>query len=92
MPLCFTEYGALMAASILSSPAAIQVSVEVVRAFVRMRELLASHPELSAKVAALEEKYDVQFLEVFEALELLLEGRAEKPERRLGFSAEGGRN
>jgi hypothetical protein len=88
LPFVFTEYGALMAASILNSPTAIQVSVEVIRAFVRMRELISSHKGLSEKLAAMEEKYDVQFLEVFEALELLLERRVEKSDRKLGFSVE----
>ena len=88
LPSVFTEYGALMVAGILNSPTAIRVSVEIIRAFVRMRELLSTHKDLSEKLAAMEEKYDVQFLEVFEALELLLERREEKSERKLGFSVE----
>jgi hypothetical protein len=88
LPFVFTEYGALMAASILNSPTAIQVSVEVIRAFVRMRELISTHKDLSEKLAAMEEKYDVQFLEVFEALELLLERREEKSDRKFGFTVE----
>jgi hypothetical protein len=85
LPFVFTEYGALMAASVLNSPTAIQVSVEVIRAFVRMREILASHRELADKLAALEEKYDVQFLEIFEAIEMLAEVREAKRNRKLGF-------
>ncbi len=85
LPFVFTEYGALMAASILKSSRAIQVSIEVIKAFVRMREMLASHRELAEKLAAMEEKYDVQFLEVFEAIELLAEVKEEKQGRRLGF-------
>lgn len=77
-----------MIASILNSPTAIQVSVEVIRAFVRMRELISTHKDLSIKLAAMEEKYDVQFLEVFEALEWLLEHREEKSGRRFGFSVD----
>lgn len=86
LPSVFTEYGALMAASILNSATAVQVSIEVIRAFVRMREILASHHELAAKLAGLEEKYDLQFLEVFEAIELLAEVKKEKSRRKLGFS------
>lgn len=51
-----------------------------------MREMLASHHELAQKLAALEEKYDIQFLEVFEAIELLAEVREEKQNRKLGFA------
>ena len=85
LPLVFTEYGALMAASVLNSPTAVQVSVEVIRAFVRMREMLATHQELSEKLTALEAKCDIQFLEVFDALEVLTEIREEKRNRKLGF-------
>jgi ORF6N domain len=85
LPTVFTEYGALMAASILKSARAIQVSIEVIKAFVRMREMLASHRELAEKLAAMEEKYDIQFLEVFEAIELLAEVREEKRNRKLDF-------
>jgi hypothetical protein len=85
LPLVFTEYGALMVASILKSSRAIHVSIEVIKAFVRMREMLASHQELAVKLAAMEAKYDVQFLEVFEAIELLAEVREEKHNRKLGF-------
>ena len=85
LPAVFTEYGALMAASILKSTRAIQVSIEIIKAFVHMREMLASHRELSAKLATMEEKYDVQFLEVFEAIELLAEVREVTRNRKLGF-------
>ena len=89
LPFVFTEFGVLMVANILSSSAAIQVSIEVIKAFVRMREMLASHHDLAVKLAALEEKYDVQFLEVFEAIELLAETHEErqheKTRRKFGF-------
>lgn len=86
LPSVFTEYGALMAASVLNSATAVQVSIEVIRAFVRMREILASHHELAVKLAGLEEKYNLQFLEVFEAIELLAEVKEEKKRRKLGFA------
>lgn len=85
LPFVFTEYGALMVASILKSSRAIQISVEIIRAFVRMRDMLTSHQDLADKLAAMEEKYDVQFLEVFEAIEMLAEVREVKRSRKLGF-------
>jgi len=54
MPLAFTEHGAIMAATILNSPRAVEMSVYVVRAFVKLRELLVSHAELASKLEALE--------------------------------------
>jgi hypothetical protein len=89
LPFVFTEYGALMVASILKSPTAIHISVEVVRAFVRMREVIASHREITDKLVAMEERYDSQFLEVFEAIEMLAEVRQVKRNRKLGFVKDG---
>ncbi len=61
MPYAFTEHGAIMAANILNSPRAIQASVEVVRTFLRLRQMLASNSELSRRLDELESKYDRQF-------------------------------
>lgn len=61
LPLVFTEHGALMAANVLNSKRAVEASVQVVRAFVRMRNLLASNAELAKKIEALERKYDSHF-------------------------------
>ena len=72
LPYVFTEHGALMLASVLSSPVAIQASIQVVRAFVRLREILSAHRELARKLAALERKYDVQFKAVFDAIRQLM--------------------
>jgi hypothetical protein len=89
LPNVFTEHGALMAASILNTPRAIDVSVFVVRAFVRLRQLLASHAELARKVDALEKKYDTQFKVVFDAIrQLMTPPNEEKPKRRIGFGRE----
>ena len=60
-PLAFTEHGALMAANVLASKSAIAASVEVVRAFVRLRQMLSSNKELTRKLVELEMKYDRQF-------------------------------
>jgi hypothetical protein len=85
LPLAFTEHGALMAASVLNSPVAVIVSVEIVRTFVRLREALATHRDLARKLEALEKKYDSQFRIVFEAIrQLMAEGA--KPKRRIGFA------
>jgi hypothetical protein len=86
LPWAFTEHGALMAASVLNSERAVEVSVAVVRAFVRLREMLASHVELARKLAALERKYDAQFKVVFEAIRELMKP-LEPKRRKIGFLA-----
>ena len=70
-PLVFTEHGAIMAASVLNSPRAIEASVYVVRAFVKMREVLASHKELVRRLDEMEGKVDRQFKVVFDAIRAL---------------------
>lgn len=81
-PLAFTEYGAIMAANVLNSQRAVDVSVQVVRAFMTLRSAMAAHRDLAKKIDALEQRYDGQFDEVFEALRELL-GRDSK--RPIGF-------
>ena len=88
LPLAFTEYGALMAAGVLNSPVAIHMSIEIIRAFVRLRELLASNRDLAKKLEALEAKYDGQFHDVFEAIHLLMDAGDEKRDRKMGFVKE----
>lgn len=84
LPYAFTEHGAIMAAGVLNTSKAIEVSLYVVRAFVRIREYLATHKELARKLAALEKKYDAQFKVVFDALRQLMTPPG-KPRRRIGF-------
>jgi hypothetical protein len=67
-PYAFTEHGAVMLASVLNSEVAVQASIFVVRAFVEIREYLASHKELAAKIEELETRYDQQFAAVFDAI------------------------
>jgi phage regulator Rha-like protein len=86
-PFAFTEHGASMAANVLSSPRAIQASVQVVRAFVRLRQILASHADLARKLAQLEKKYDRQFKVVFEAIRQLMTP-PEPKKRPIGFLAD----
>jgi hypothetical protein len=72
LPYAFTEYGAIMAASVLNSERAIRTSVQVVRAFVALRAMLVSNVELSHKLNELEKKYDRQFKIVFDAIRQLM--------------------
>jgi len=84
-PYAFTEHGVAMLAAVLNSPRAIQVSIEIVRAFVRLRAMLAGNAELARKLTALEKKYDAQFRIVFDAIRDLMALPA-KPRRPIGFS------
>jgi len=83
-PFAFTEHGAVMAANVLKSDQAIQMSVAVVRAFVRLRRMALSVEAVARKVEALEKKYDKQFRVVFDAIrQLILE--PDPPRKRIGF-------
>ena len=84
LPYAFTEHGAIMAASVLNSDRAVEMSIFVVRAFIYLRQMLASHAELARKLAALERKYDDQFKVLFDAIRQLMTP-PEKPKRRIGF-------
>ncbi len=84
LPLGYTEHGALMAASVLKSKRAVEVSIYVVRAFVKLRQMLATHEDLKRKIEDMESKYDEQFRVVFEAIRQLL-SEDEKPKQRIGF-------
>jgi phage regulator Rha-like protein len=85
-PYVFTEHGAIMAANVLNSKRAVQASVQVVRAFVRLRQMLASNAELASKLAELEGKYDRQFKVVFDAIRQLMTPPA-SPRKQIGFQA-----
>jgi hypothetical protein len=87
LPYAFTEHGALMAASVLRSPRAVEMSLFVVRAFVRLRRSLAQHADLARKLEALEKKYDAQFKVVFEAIRALM-AEPEPRRRAIGFRVE----
>ena len=88
MPYAFTEHGAIMAATVLNSPQAVQMSLAVVRAFVKLRRLALSVEGLARKVDALEQKYDKQFKVVFDAVRRLMSPPPEPPRKRIGFSHE----
>jgi hypothetical protein len=84
LPHAFTEHGAIMAASVLNTPRAIEASIFVVRAFVKLRQMVAPHKDLERKLAALEKKYDGQFKIIFEAIAELMTP-PERPRRKIGF-------
>ncbi|MFA6598812.1 MAG: ORF6N domain-containing protein [Ignavibacteriaceae bacterium] len=87
LPFAFTEYGALMLASVLNSPRAIEASVFVVRAFVHLKEMLLTHKELAQKLKELEykiETHDEQITAIFEAINQLLTPPP-APKRKIGF-------
>ena len=84
LPYVFTEQGVAMLSSVLHSKRAIQVNIQIMRAFTKIREMLQTHKELWRKIEEMEKKYDQQFSVVFKALKELLE-LPEKPKRRIGF-------
>ena len=77
-PYAFTEQGVAMLSSVLRSKRAVLVNVEIMRAFVRLRQMLAAHADLARKLAALEKRYDAQFKVVFEAIRELMTPPPEK--------------
>lgn len=83
-PYAFTEQGVAMLSSVLRSPRAVAVNIEIMRTFVKLRQMLASHDDLSRKLAALERKYDGQFKAVFDAIRQLMAPPA-TPKRRIGL-------
>ncbi len=87
-PYAFTEQGVAMLSSVLRSERAVLVNVEIMRAFVRMRQILASHADLARKLDALEKKYDIQFKAVFDAIRQLMAPPAETKKGKIGFARE----
>lgn len=85
LPYAFTEQGVAMLSSVLNSKRAIQVNIQIIRTFTKLRELIASNKELREKIEKLESKYDQQFRVVFEAIKQLLAPPV-KPARKIGFN------
>ncbi|OQX65166.1 MAG: DNA-binding protein [Desulfococcus sp. 4484_242] len=83
-PMAFTEQGVAMLSSVLKSDRAIQVNIQIMRAFTQLREMLSTHEGLRKKIEAMEEKYDQQFKVVFDAIKQLLEVET-TPKRKIGF-------
>ena len=84
LPRAFTEQGVAMLSSALNSERAIDVNIEIMRAFVRLRKMLSAHKDLERKLIALEKKYDEQFKVVFDAIRALM-APPEKPKKKIGF-------
>jgi hypothetical protein len=87
LPNAFTEHGAVMLATVLNTPIAVQTSIQIVKAFIKLREMLASNAALARKIRAMEKKYDQQFKVVFEAIYKLMEP-PQKERRKIGFKRE----
>jgi len=93
LPRAFTEQGVAMLSSVLKSKRAVQVNIEIMRVFVRLREMLATHKELARKFEELEERiaaHDGQIQAIFEAIQQLM-ASPEKPRKRIGFEVKEGR-
>jgi len=84
LPYAFTEHGAVMLASVLNSPVAVDVSIQIIKTFIRLRELLVSNKELAKKIEELEKKYDTQFKIVFDAIRQLMSA-PESKKKKIGF-------
>jgi len=87
-PYAFTEQGVAMLSGVLNSDRAIDVNIQIMRAFVRLREILATHKDLARKLEELEKRYDAQFRVVFEAIRKLVKP-PEEPKGRIGFRSGG---
>ena len=89
-PMAFTEQGVAMLSSVLRSPQAVSVNIEIMRTFVKLRSMLAEHEDMKRKLNALEKKYDDNFKVVFDAIHHLMDGP--KPSaysrRKIGFTKE----
>ena len=84
-PYAFTEQGVAMLSSVLRSPRAVHVNIAIMRAFVRLREMLLTNVELAGKLADLERKYDSQFKAVFDAIHQLMAPPPAPPKPEIGF-------
>jgi phage regulator Rha-like protein len=91
-PYAFTEHGVAMLSGILNSPRAIQVNIEIMRAFTRLRKMLATHSDLEKKIHELEKKYDSQFRVVFEAIRELMSPSDPSSKGKIGYASELGKS
>ncbi len=88
LPYAFTEQGVAMLSSVLHSERAAQVNIAIMRAFVKMREIINTHKDLAQKISEMEKKYDTQFRVVFTAIKKLMDPEAVPPSRRIGFTTD----
>jgi hypothetical protein len=89
LPYVFTEQGVAMLSSVLNSDRAIQVNIAIMRTFVKLREMIATHKDLAHKLDELEKKYDAQFRVVFDAIRQLMAPPTEAKKRKIGFGRDG---
>jgi len=85
VPYAFTEQGVAMLSSVLRGPRAVQVNIAIMRAFVRLREMLLTNADLARKLAELERKYDTQFKAVFDAIRQIMAPPPAPPKPEIGF-------
>jgi len=87
--MAFTEHGVAMLSSVLNSPRAIQVNIQIMRTFAKLREIISQHKDLARRLDELEKKYDAQFKIVFDAIrQLMAPAEPETPKKRIGFLVE----
>lgn len=86
-PYAFSEQGVAMLSSVLRSDRAVSVNIEIMRAFVRLREILSSHADLAQRLDELEKKYDTQFRAVFDTIRQLMIPPETPKKGRIGFHA-----
>ena len=85
LPFAFTEQGVAMLSSVLKSNRAIQVNIQIMRAFTQLRKMLSTHEDLKRKIESMEKKYDQHFQIIFEAIKQLLK-TDEKPKKKIGYT------
>lgn len=86
LPLAFTEHGILMLSSVLNSERAIQINIQIMRSFIKLREMLATNGKLKIKIEEMEKKYDKEFSIVFEAIKQLIgEDEEKKEKKQIGY-------
>ncbi len=88
LPYVFTEQGVAMLSSVLRSKEAIEINIIIMRAFVKLREVLHSNKELAEKIMVLERRYDEQFAVVFKAIEQLMKPLKSNETKKIGFVKE----
>jgi hypothetical protein len=87
--MAFTEHGVAMLSSVLNSPRAVQVNIQIMRTFAKLLEIISQHKDLARRLDELEKKYDAQFRVVFDAIrQLMATPEPEPPKRRIGFLVE----
>ena len=84
LPYVFTEHGILMLSNVLNSERAINVSIQIMRTFSKLRQMLSTHEDIKITIEYIEKKYDSQFKIVFDAIRELITEEL-KPERKIGF-------